>query len=347
MIKIVWFLFLFVLLLGTLVSFGQPTTLSSKVTPRMRVIIDNDFSGDPDGLFQLAHLLLSPSVEIRAIIGSHLKVGDGFDNSTTQAQNAAKNARELLQIMEWKSSIPVIAGSDLAMPNDSTPVKSEAVDFIIKEALRTDTKLPLFVLCGADLTEIASAVLTNPQIANKLTLVWIGGPEYSDLAVPPPNYSSPEYNLNIDIAAARVIFNKSTLMLWQVPRNAYRQALLPYSQLLLKVKPQGKVGNYLCEVIETLMSRIGKYGLNIGETYVMGDSPLVLLTALQSSFEADPSSSGYITKMAPRINNAGEYTFSHDGRPIRVYAHLDINLMFADFFAKLELYTQQSRPKTK
>lgn len=105
--------------------------------------------------------------------------------------------------MEWKSNLPVIAGSDLGMPNDSTQVKSESVDFIIKEALRTDTKLPLYVLCGAGLTEIASAVLTNPQITDKLTLIWIGGPEYSDLAVPPPNYSSPEYNLNIDIAAGR------------------------------------------------------------------------------------------------------------------------------------------------
>jgi inosine-uridine nucleoside N-ribohydrolase len=347
MFKKIRFLFLLLLMVVSLGSFGQQAALGNSVTPRMRVIIDNDFSGDPDGLFQLAHLLLSPSVEIRAIIGSHLKVGDGFDNSTTQAQNAARKARELLQLMEWKSSVPIIAGSDVAMLNDSTPVKSKAVDFIIQEALRTDTKLPLFVLCGAGLTEIASAVLTNPQIAPNLTLIWIGGPEYSDLAVPPPNYSSPEYNLNIDIAAARVIFNKSAIKLWQVPRNAYRQTLLPYSQLLLKVKPQGKVGKYLCTVIETLMSRIGKYGLNIGETYVMGDSPLVLLTALQSSFEADPSSSQYVIKMAPKINQAGEYTFTHEGRPIRVYSQLDVNLMFTDFFAKLELYNKQSYPENK
>jgi hypothetical protein len=34
------------------------------ITPRQRIIIDNDFGGDPDGLFQLAHHLASPSVEI-------------------------------------------------------------------------------------------------------------------------------------------------------------------------------------------------------------------------------------------------------------------------------------------
>jgi hypothetical protein len=168
-------------------------------------------------------------------------------------------------------------------------------------------------------------------------LIWIGGPEYTGLALPPPNYSDPEYNLNIDIPAARVIFNQSQVPIWQVPRNAYRQALLPYSQLLVKVKPYGPLGNYLSRVIENLMTRLQGYGLNIGETYVMGDSPLVLLTALQSSFEADPSSSDYVVKMAPRINKQGAYEFNPSGRNIRVYTHLDVNLMFNDFFSKLEL----------
>lgn len=303
----------------------------------MRVIVDNDFSGDPDGLFQLTHLLLSPSVEIRAIVGSHLSVGDGFDNSRTQADNAAKKARELMQLMAVKESIPVLAGSNTAMLNDSTPVKSEAVNFIIKEATRSDTKQPLYILCGAGLTEVASAVLTNPQIASRFTLVWIGGPEYPDLALPPPNYSATEYNLNIDKSAAQVIFNRSSVPIWQVPRNAYRQALLPYSQLLANVKPRGKVGKYLCDVTEGLMSKIQRFGLNIGETYILGDSPLVLLTALQSSFEADPSSSEYAVKQAPRINQQGAYEFNPAGRMIRVYTRLDVNLMFADFFAKLQL----------
>lgn len=313
---------------------------SDIVKPRLRVIVDNDFSGDPDGLFQLAHLLLSPSVEIRAIIGSHLKKGDGFDNSASQAENAAKEAAQLLVVMKLKGAVPVIAGSNIALSNDSVPLKSEAVSFLIKEAMRTDTKAPLYVLCGAGLTEIASAVLTQPEIAKKLTLVWIGGPEYTDLAFPPPNYSTPEYNLNIDINAAKVIFNKSSVALWQVPRNAYRQCLLSYSELLLKVKTKGETGKYLAAKIENTMKVIGKYGLNIGETYVLGDSPLVLLTALQSSFEADPSSSIYVIKTAPKVNALGQYEFNEEGRNIRVYDRLDTNLMFNDLFSKLELFAK-------
>ena len=52
---------------------------------RIRVIIDNDFSGDPDGLVQLAHHLLSPSVDIRAVTGLHLRPGDPFDPSDVTA----------------------------------------------------------------------------------------------------------------------------------------------------------------------------------------------------------------------------------------------------------------------
>lgn len=329
-------LFLCCLLTKPVGTQAQPTGGSTVVTPRMRVIVDNDFSGDPDGLFQLVHLLLSPSVEVRAIIGSHLKVGDGFDPSKTQADNAARKVREVLQVMDRKTTIPIFAGSNTAMVNDSTPVKNEAVNFIIQEALRTDTKLPLYVVCGAGLTEIASAALTTPQLAGKLTLIWIGGPEYPDLALPPPGYSDPEYNLNIDISAARVIFNQSAIPLWQVPRNVYRQCLVSYAQLLTKVKTTGKTGQYLSGVLESLMARIQRF-INIGETYVLGDSPLVLLTALQSSFEPDPSSSHYVVKQAPTITAAGSYAFNHRGRSIRVYTQLDTRLLFDDFFAKLDL----------
>jgi purine nucleosidase len=322
------------LVAGLPAAWAQP---ASTPPPRLRVIVDNDFSGDPDGLFQLTHLLLSPSVEVRAIIGSHLSVGDGFDRSTTQADNAAKKASELLKLLPQASRVPVIAGSNTGMPNDSTPVRSAAVDFIIKEALRTDTQQPLYVLCGAGLTEIASAALTNPRVADKLTLIWIGGPEYADLALPPPRVAGIEYNLNIDVAAARAVFNRTHLALWQVPRNAYRQALVSSAQLLTRVKPHGKAGRYLWDTLASLTAKLNQYHLNIGETYILGDSPLVLLTALQSSFEPDPSSSTYVLKPAPTLTAQGTYQLNPAGRAIRIYQQLDTHLMFQDFFAKLEL----------
>lgn len=335
--------FLTLVLLASISSLSyaqnQPNVLNwEKVQPRMRVIIDNDFSGDPDGMFQLAHHLLSPSVEIRGIIGSHLRPGDGFDRSDQTATNATKKVVELLDIMGLGGKYPVYEGSNVGLINDSTPQISEAAQTIIKEAMREDTKLPLYVVCGAGLTDLASAFLMEPKIADRLILIWIGGPEHAGLAPPPPGYTSLEYNLRIDLLAGKVIFNQSPIHIWQVPRNMYRQALMPYSSLLLKVKTQGKLGEYLASSLERVMDLGVKYGFNIGETYVVGDSPLVLLTALQSSFEADPSSSFYSLRPSPLINDQGLYEVNHKGRNIRVYTFLDNHLLLDDFYSKLTLF---------
>ena len=315
-------------------------TPGTPVAPRMRVIVDNDFSGDPDGLFQLAHLLLSPSVELRGIIGSHLRPHDGFDTSAHQAAHAASRALELLRLLSPGSSIPVMAGAEQAIIPGKPGQYSQATAFIIKEALRTDTKLPLYLLCGAGLTEVALALKADSTIAGRFTLVWIGGPEYPGMAVAPPGAAQPEYNLNIDIQAAAVVFSNPQLSLWQVPRNAYRQCLVSFTQLQVNVKSMGAVGAYLFAAIDRLQAALLAYHLNIGETYILGDSPLILLTALQSSFEPDPSSSDYTALRAPLINDHGNYQVNPGGRLIRVYQHLDTRPLFDDFFAKLETYAR-------
>jgi len=301
----------------------------------MRVIIDNDFSGDPDGLFQLVHHLLSPSVDIRGVIGSHLRPGDPFDPSDITAENAVREIENTLALLRMAGTVPIYQGSNTAMPDRKRPVRSAGAMAIVAEAMRDDTDLPLFLCCGASLTELASAWLIEPRIAERLTVIWIGGNEDPALALTPPNADPVEYNLNIDIVAGQVVFNDSDLALWQVPRNVYRQTLMAHSELRARVRPCGELGHLLVERIEGVMQLAGDHGLPLGETYIMGDSPLVLLTALQSAFQADASSSSYLLRPAPSIDEAGASTFSADGRPIRVYTQLDLRLMFEDFFTKL------------
>ena len=313
--------------------------LNALVKPRMRVIIDNDLGGDPDGLFQLAHHLMSPSVEISGVIASHL-YEQGFGGPGT-SEFAKEKALEILKILKLENSIPVYTDKSESMIDVKKPIDSEAVQAIIKEAMRTDTDLPLYVVCGGGLTNIASAYLLEPKIADKTTLVWIGGPEYTDIAIPPPGYTTLEYNLGIDIKAAQVIFNTSNIKLWQVPRNVYRQPIMSDAELLTRVKGKGQLGNHLYGVMAEAFSKLNKWNIPIGEVYIYGDNPLVLLTANQSSFEPDPSSSTYVIKQSPKINDAGVYETNLNGRMIRVYQQLDNRLLFEDFYAKLELFSTQ------
>jgi len=328
-------LLIVIVLLQGISIYGQNDSSyhSETVKPRIRVIIDNDFGGDPDGLFQLVHHILSPSVEIKGIIGSQHYKG-GFYGSPGTASFACTQVNELLSIMQLTGKIPVYEGGASGLTDIKIPIESEGAKAIVQEAMREDTKLPLYVVCGAGLTNIASAYLLEPRIASRIILVWIGGAEYQGLAIPPPNGKKLEYNLGIDIKACQVIFNVSDISIWQVPRDAYRQALYSYAELVYKVKSNGSTGKFLVEKLEDLMKMAKR---SLGEAYVLGDSPLVLLTALQSSWEIDPASSSYVIKQAPRINDAGLYEETSDGRKIRVYTHLDTRLMLDDLVAKLAL----------
>jgi inosine-uridine nucleoside N-ribohydrolase len=330
--------FTLIMLLATAPAPASAETRSvdpyTPIRPRARLIIDNDFGGDPDGLFQLAHHLLSPTMEIRGVIASQHHE-EGFYGLSGATAHARDLAAELVKTMGLAERIQVLEGAPASLCDMDIPSPSAAADLIVREAMRDDVKSPLYVACGAGLTNLASAYLVEPRIGPRLRLIWIGGPEHEGLATPPPGKRRVEYNLGIDRVAAQVVFNRSDIPVWQIPRDAYRQALVSYSELLLRVKPQGPTGGFLMSRLDDLLIRAKR---SLGETYVLGDNPLVLLTALQTSWEVDPASSRYVLRPTPLINDEGWYEANPEGRPLRVYTSLDVRLMLEDFFAKLALH---------
>ncbi len=312
---------------------AQPWLSEVERTPRARVIIDNDFMGDPDDLFQLAHHLLSPSVEIPLIVSSHLHVDEPWDSSEEQAAHGALVVHDVLARMGIDGAT-VVAGSEHAMEDPTTPRDTAAARAIIAEALRDDPR-PLYYCAGGGLTDLASALLLEPTIAARMTLVWIGGSEHDGIGLPTPGAPAAEYNLTIDIASARSVFGHSSVPIWQVPRPAYRRALLSLAELRVDIRPLGPVGAYLYDEIAVVGQMLAGYGMSAGETYVMGDQPLVTLTALQTAFEPDPASSDYVTRPTPLIDEDGLYVDRPDGRPMRIYVDVDSRLTFDDLRAKL------------
>lgn len=310
---------------------------------RYSVIIDNDFCGDPDGLFQLVHHVLSTSCDIKGIIGAH---HNGFSffrdlQGKDDAEKSVNKVNEALELMGLKEQLKVVPGAAEKMTDPKQPIVSEGARLIVEEALKATPEKPLYVCVGGPLTDIASAWLMNPEIGKNIILIWIGGQEYKETgAIVPPGYSMPEYNLNLSIAAAQVVFNKSDMRIWQIPRDVYRQCMYSMTELEVKVRPYGKLGAYLYDSLANLMKQFGARG-SMGETYILGDSPLVLMTALMSNFETDPASSHYQYVTIPTIADDGSYRYNHGGRQIRVYDRIDTRLMFADMEAKLQLFANK------
>lgn len=312
-----------------------------EIRPRVRVISDSDYIGDPDGLVQLAHHALSPSVELVGVIASHLREGDPFDPSGRSAERGVGAAREVLRLA-GREDVRVVAGSEKAVPSADAAViaaergGSEAVRLIVDEALREDPR-PLYVCCGGSLTEIASALAAAPEIAERLTVVWIGGAEHPAAPVA-PGVPPVEYNTAIDPVAARLVLNASAVELWQVPRDAYRQTIASFAELTVHMAGAGELGAHLFAALSRVTAEVSALGMDPGEAYVLGDSPLVLLTALQTAFEPSPASSSFRRRPAPVLTDEGAYSGEvMADREITVWERLDVALMHRDLYAKLAL----------
>ncbi len=308
-----------------------------ELPPRFRVISDNDYAGDPDGLVQLAHHLLSPSVEIRGIISSHLRPGDDWDLTGDAVAAGVSAVEELARVMKLENLPPLVEGSRVALTDIAQPAISAGAQLIIDEANRTDVDTPLYVVCGGSLTSIASAWLMDPSIASKLTVIWIGGPEYPGHRHLPPNAMPIEYNLLEDLIAGQVVFNHSNLDLWQVSRSVYRDCNASTAELIVRMKDKSELGAYLFEQISIAARRNIENSGYFSEMYSLGDSPLVLLTALQTGFEPAPASSQWIDYERPQINSAGQYEFVGRAETVRVFTLLDVRMMLEDMYAKFEM----------
>ncbi len=166
--------------------------------PSARVIVDNDFAGDPDGLVGLAHQLLSPKTVVPLITVSGLDRNLGGETGSTVGPGA-EVAAETVQRLALDHSPPIASGHELGVRGQEP---SEAARAIVAEAMREDA-LPLFFSCGGPLTNLAEALLLEPAIAARMTLIWIGGGGYPD--------GGWEYNLSADADAARQVIEGSAM----------------------------------------------------------------------------------------------------------------------------------------
>lgn len=284
--------------------------------PSRRVIVDNDFAGDPDGLVAAAHQLLQAKTTTVLLTASALlpKLTVPGVNMAASADDGAALAQDMLRRMALPKPPPVMAGSNRL----GTLEPSAAAEAIVREALR-EHPLPLFFTCGGPLTNLAAALRIEPAIARRITVVWIGGGPYPD--------GGWEYNLMADLPAARAVIEGSEVPLWLVPQDAYRQVQMSMAELQADLRPISPFTRWLYSRFTSPPSFV-----DLGGTWPQGDNPLVLATALTSE------SSRHRDLPARRLRDDGSYGELLLGRRIRVYEQLDVRLIVADLLAQLRLH---------
>lgn len=287
----------------------------------VRVITNTDAKNEADDQFAIVHALLSPKFENVGFIAAHY----GITRHQDSMQRSYQELETIFEKMGFPSDGLLFHGCERPLASKTELLPSEGASLIIEEAMKDDPR-PLYVLFLGPLTDLASAYLQEPRIANRLTAIWIGGGAYPSGSI--------EYNLSNDIHAANVVFS-STIPVWQVPKNVYEMIPVSFAELEQKVYPHGEIGKYLLDQLNEHAHEEGprKSIFRSGESWVLGDSPAVGLVLYEHRYEFD-------WVPAPMIGADMQYVHTGLNRPIRVYRRIDPRLILDDFFAKLALFAR-------
>ncbi|MEN2739659.1 nucleoside hydrolase [Microbacterium sp. X-17] len=289
---------------------------------KRRLIINTDAKNEADDQFAIVHALLSPSLQIDGVIAAHF--GEG---RTTRSTQESRDEIELLLELLALDNPPVVAnGAERALADSSTPQDSAGARLIIDAAAQPG---PLFVIFLGPLTDMASALLLEPSIADnpELTVVWIGGTPYDDIV----GGEHGEFNLSNDIAAANVVF-QSRLRVWQIPMNVYQMVSVGYAELDERVAPAGELGAYL---VRQLKEFNAKYVDPEIEYRSLGDSPAVsvVLNPLGAVWRDHPVR---VFDERARMTN-----IPVEGRSVRVADSVDVRYLLEDMFAKITAHARK------
>ena len=130
-------------------------------------------------------------------------------------------------------------GSELFMDSADEPVDSEGARRIVELAMADDDRVLHIVAIGA-VTNVASALLLEPEIARRIVVTWTAGyPTWTDFS------NAPALNLVQDPHAARLLFDYGVPMVYFPGYHVGAQLRFSLPDVERWVKGKGAIGNYL------------------------------------------------------------------------------------------------------
>lgn len=286
----------------------------------LHMVLDTDTYNEVDDQFAVAYALLSPEkITVEGLYAAPFL----NDRSTSPADGMEKSYQEILRLLE-RLDVPaeslVHRGSPTYLPDWEHPVESDAARDLIQRAMaRSEADAPLYVAAIGAITNVASAILMEPEIIQRIVVVWLGGhaPTWPDTR---------EFNLWQDPVAARVIFDSGVPVV-QLPVMGVTSHLhTTVAELDRYVAGRGAIGDYLVETVR------GYHKDHFAWSKVIWD-----IAAIAWLLDARWTPS--VLTHSPIVTDQGTWSFDQRRHLIRAAYYVDRDAIFRDLFTKLERFS--------
>jgi inosine-uridine nucleoside N-ribohydrolase len=210
------------------------------------MVLDTDTYNEIDDQFAVVYALLSPErLNVEAIYAAPFF----NDRSSGPGDGMEKSYDEILRLLERLGRSPeqfVYKGSTgYLTTNNSQPFRSDAALNLVQRAMKSQAgkprENPLYVVAIGAITNVASAILIEPAILDRIVVVWLGGH-----ALHWPH--AKEFNLRQDIVASRLIFDCGAPLVHIPCMGVTTHLLTTVAEIERYVQGQGAIGDYLSDI---------------------------------------------------------------------------------------------------
>lgn len=214
----------------------------NRPTGRIRAILDTDAFNEVDDQYALSLM-----VKCRDIFDIQALTAAPFlnDKSSSPADGMEKSYQEILHLLELlnrEDLVPLVKrGSTQYLPDSKTPVESEAAREIVRLANLGLGSTPLYVIAIGAITNIASALLMDPSIAERIVIIWLGGHALHF-------EHNREFNLFQDVSAARVVLDTAVPLVLLPCMGVVSHLTVSVAELEKYLKGHNALCDYLADI---------------------------------------------------------------------------------------------------
>mgnify|MGYP006289880653 CR=1 FL=1 len=209
------------------------------------MVLDTDTFNEIDDQFALTWMMLRQDrLQTEAIYAApfHNALSEGPEDGMEKSYD------EILRLLQRLGHDPdgfVFRGSRGYIDAPDAPRESDAAKDLIEKALATPDGETLYVVAIGAITNVSSAILMEPKILEKITVVWLGGQPHT-------HHTAREFNLKQDLHASRTIFDCGVPLV-QIPcHGAASHLLTTLPEVNACIRGKGPIGDYLAGIFEAV-----------------------------------------------------------------------------------------------
>lgn len=225
----------------------------------VHMVLDTDTYNEVDDQFALSYALMSPeTLTVDAVYAAPfsgaffeklLKTDDVTVPMTSDLSEGLElSYQEILKIfglLDKDTAGRVFRGSKRYLTDAQTPVESDAARDLVTRALAAEDLL--YVVAIGEITNIASAILMEPEIIKKIVVVWLGGhPLYWPHTV--------EFNMGQDPIASQILFDCGVPLVLMPCMTVASNLTTTAPELEANLKGKSRIGTYLSDIVTGQLS---------------------------------------------------------------------------------------------